>query len=145
MSNKIPQHTLVKGCTLPPWDNYKLKKFADKSTNSRLSSIKACVNGGSTANGTYKGSGMGGSSAGFSQVQPSGSRTNKLASIVNNFTKSEQDKFAAKNEAEIKNKKKDNKKKANEKKIIAKKMLAAKKNAAAMLASKKQNKQNKQK
>ena len=60
MSNKIPQHTQVKDCTLPPWDNYKYKKFADKSTNARISSIKACLNGNSTANGTYKGSGMGG-------------------------------------------------------------------------------------
>jgi len=107
MSNKIPQHTQVKDCTLPPWDLYKMKKFADKSTNSRLSSIKACVNGGSTADGTYKGSGMGGSSQGFRSVLPSGARTAKLGSIVNNFTKSEQEKFAAeKNAKKNKNKKK---------------------------------------
>ena len=141
MSNKIPQHTQVKDCTLPPWDNYKLKKFADKSTNSRLSSINACSNGSSTANGTFKGSGMGGSSAGFRPVQASGARTNKLGSIVNNFTKSEQDKFAAEKENEKKKKKKEREKKAIVKKNIAKKLLAAKKNSAALLVAKKQKKQ----
>ena len=99
MSNRIPQHTQVKDCTLPPWDLYKMKKFADKSTNARLSSIKACVNGGSTADGTYKGGGMGGSSQGFRSVLPSGARTSKLGSIVNSFTKSEQEKFAAEKKA----------------------------------------------
>ena len=134
MSNTLPKYTQVRDCTLPPWDNYKLKKFADKSTNSRLSSIKACVNGGSTANGTYKGGGMGGSSAGFRPVQGAGARTNKLGSIVNNFTKSEQEKFAAEKEASVKKKKKDAKKKVIEKKIAAKKR-------ATMLAAKKQHKQ----
>ena len=113
MSNKIPQYTEVRNCTLPPWDLYKYKKFADKSTNSRLSSIKACVNGGSTADGTYKGGGMGGSAQGFRSVLPSGARTAKLGSIVNNFTRSEQAKFEAQKNA--KNKKKKNGKKKGKK------------------------------
>ena len=104
MSNSIPQHTQVRNCTLPPWDLYKTRKFEDKSTGSRLSSIKACANGNSTANSTFKGSGMGGSSAGFSQVQSSGGRTNRLSSVVVRHSKNERLKFE--NEKKKKKKKK---------------------------------------
>lgn len=94
MSNSIPQYTQVRNCTLPPWDLYKINKFADKSTGSRLSSIKACAKGNSTANSTFKGNGMGGSSAaGFSNVQTSGGRTSRLASLVSRHSKNEKKKF----------------------------------------------------
>ena len=92
MSNSIPQYTQVRNCTLLPWDLYKTNKFGDKGSGSRLSSIKACVNGNSTAN-SFKGSGMGGSAAGFSQVQTSGGRTNKLSSLVSRHSKNEKKRF----------------------------------------------------
>ena len=104
MSNSIPQYTQVRDCNLPPWDLYKTNKFADKSTGSRLSSIKACVNGNSTANSTFKGSGMGGSAAGFGQVQSSGGRTSRLSSVVVRHSKNERLKFE--NEKKKKKKKK---------------------------------------
>ena len=108
MSNGKPQYTLVRNCTLDPGDLYKINKFTDKSTGSRLSSIKACANGNSTAN-SFKGSGMGGSSAGFSDVQSSGGRTNRLSSVVVRHSNTEKKKFE--NEKNKKNKKKNKKNK----------------------------------
>tara|TARA_Y100000741_G_C18258987_1_gene559956 strand:- start:2180 stop:2527 length:348 start_codon:yes stop_codon:yes gene_type:complete len=114
MSNSIPQYTQVRNCTLPPGDLYKINKFGDKSSSSRLSSIKACVNKNSTAN-SFKGSGMGGSAAGFSQVQTSGGRTNKLSSLVSRHSKNEKKRFETQRLSDerekVKEKKRKNKKK----------------------------------
>ena len=81
--HKIKQQTL--NCTLAPWDNYKTNKFTDRSTGSRLSTIKSCAGKG-TANGTFKGKGRM-NSQGYSNVQNSSSRTLSLASIICNCTK----------------------------------------------------------
>jgi hypothetical protein len=114
MSNTIPQYTQVRSCTLPPWDLYKTNKFGNKSADSRLSIIKSCSTRNSTANSTFKGSGMGGSAAGYSQVQSSGGRTNKLSSFCLRCSNKEKKEFEAQrvlSENERKKKKKKKKKK----------------------------------
>ena len=113
MSNSMPKYTQVRDCTLDPGNLYKITKFSDKSTGSRLSTIKACVNGNSTADSTFKGSGMGGSSAGFRKVLTSGGRTNRLSSLVTRHSNNEKKLFEAQNKLTVKEneKKKRNKRK----------------------------------
>lgn len=81
--HKIKQQTL--NCTLAPWDNYKTNKFTDRSTGSRLSTIKNCAGKG-TANSKFKGNGRM-NARGYANVQNSSTRTSNLANIVCNCTK----------------------------------------------------------
>jgi hypothetical protein len=91
MSNKLPKYTQVRTCMLPKGDRFKTNKFIEKSTNARLSAIKACAkktpsgtSSRSTSQGNFRGTGMTG---GFAPVSSASNRTSTLGNLVCSCTK----------------------------------------------------------